>query len=410
MSRELWDLLAERTAGFNEPYCLSGPLAEPLCRPEDLTQIIRGLADDDFALASRMLDVTVEGDHRPELKSLVIDDPPKPGEELEGWARRVFDGRRFSVMVNAAERWSEPLVRAAAEFFAPARAAYGIPQQSYRISLFIGDYGFTPSGVHRDIGRDERVVHYNVGPGPKTFHSWPVELYRRLTGGTRPMHRPELILDEATSHTLEPGDVMLLDVSRYHVGQSDELAATVGLEMSKIPAKAVLKEAAATALTGQLSTRPEPVQGTAFEPEPCDYTDLGWVGLPETDVGSWLQDAVAGYIERQRSNLGFTAVPAPLFVVDEDEVREGFVRLARPFPLVFREHADHGELFVRGVRLRVPLGDTPALVQELDSGRELAVADLARRYGRDPDVVVRLLAILLRLRGLDLHHRSEGED
>ncbi|PSK92356.1 hypothetical protein CLV63_118117 [Murinocardiopsis flavida] len=401
-STTVWEQIADRSDGFEEQCLLRAPFRSPPCRLDDLTRLIRSLSEDpDYAMVTRMLDVTVEGNRRASLKPLVLDDPPKPGEGLAEWSARVFDGRPFGLMVNAVERWSETLARAGAEFFAPARSEFGIPQLSFRISLFLGNYGFTPSGVHRDIGRSERVFHYNAGPGRKSFHSWPVDRYRELTGSTRPSHDPEPLLPYGTGHTMEPGDVLLLNVSRFHVGRSDELAATVGLEMSKMPPGEVLKEATSSVLTGLLRERSAPLHDTEFWSEPWDYTDTAWADLPESGLDAWVREAVDSHIARQRSNLGFSTAPVPLNGVGTDDLRPAAVRLARPFPLVLVEHPDHAEIFVRGVRLKVPRDGISELVDELSSGRELEVADVVRRR-RNPDLALKLLTTLVRLRGIDL--------
>ncbi|MEU8122402.1 hypothetical protein AB0C21_27155 [Spirillospora sp. NPDC049024] len=396
----LWKRFAELSGDFERPHVLRDPLNVPICDLGDLAQTLRNVAADDFAVAARALDVTTEGNRRAELKARVMDRPPEPGEELVPWARRLFHGLPFSVMLNGAERWHEPLARAAAEFFTPAREQFGIPQHGYRISLFIGDYGFTPSGVHQDVGRVERVFHFNAGPGRKLFHSWPVEDFRRLTGRRRPSFDPEPLVPHASTHVLEPGDLMLLNVAWYHVGQSDEPAATVGLEMSKLDAGTVLREAAADAVKDLLDGRPDPVGDPAFVPEPVDYADLGWADLPDIGLAPWLAGAVEARTARMRSNLGFTAAPAPLPAVGEDAVRAGTVRLARPFPLVLRDvparpgRPEHAELYARGVRMRVPRSAAD-LVHELDTGEPV-------EPGGRSDLAVRLATALVRLRALDL--------
>ncbi|MEU5884353.1 hypothetical protein [Spirillospora sp. NPDC047279] len=396
----LWKRFAELTGDFEYPHVLRDPLNEPICDLGDLAETLRNVTTDDFAVAARALDVTTEGNRRAELKARVMDRPPEPGDELVPWARRLFHGLPFSVMLNGAERWHEGLARSAAEFFTPAREQFGLPQHNYRISLFIGDYGFTPSGVHQDVGRAERVFHFNAGPGRKLFHSWPVEEYRALTGRRRPSYEPERLVEHARTHELEPGDVMMLNVAWYHVGQSDEPAASVGLEMSKLDAGTVLREAAADAVKGLLNGRADPVRDPAFVPEPVDYADLGWADLPRTELAPWLADAVASHTARTRSNLGFTGTPLPLPDVDEDAVRSGTVRLARPFPLVLRDvpagpdRPEHTELYARGVRLRVPRGATD-LIHELDTGEPV-------EPGARSGLAVRLATALVRLRGLDL--------
>ncbi|MDA0565658.1 hypothetical protein LG943_15225 [Streptomonospora sp. S1-112] len=403
-ARAVWAEVEARSGGFEEQVLLESPFATVPVDLGDAVALVGALAaDSDHARVLRMLDVTVEGRRSAALKAAVLADPPGPDERVEDWGKRVFAGRTFSVMVNAAERWSEPVARAAAELFAPAREAFGIPQHLYRVSLFMGDYGFTPSGVHRDVGRDERVLHLNVGPGRKTFHSWPVETYRRLTGTTRATFDPDPLLPHADTHEMRPGDLLMLNVSRYHVGHSAELSATFGFEMSKMTAREVVREAAAAALGEVLDAGADPVgRGPGFAPVPVDYTDLDWAGLPAARLDAWLADAVETYTARQRSNAGLSLSPVPLPEVDAAALAAGAVRLAAPFPLVVREHADRCDVYVRGRRVTVPRADALlGLVERLSTGEEAATADLLPTEERERRLVLRLLTQLTRLRGVD---------
>lgn len=406
----VWNTLATRSAGFAEQVLLRGAAADmPRLGLGDVGVLIGELAaDDDYSRVTRMLDVTIEGRRSPALKPLVLGAPPGSGESIEDWSKRVFAGRTFSVMVNAAERWSDTVARAAAEFFAPARESFGIPQHTYRVSLFLGDYGFTPSGVHRDIGRNERVVHLNLGPGRKAFYSWPVETYRRLTGSLRPSYDPEPLLPHASADTMEPGDALLLNVSRFHVGRSDELAATLGLEMSKMSAADVAQEAAAAALGELFNGADDPVRAPGFQPEPVDYTDLGWAGLPASGLDEWLSGAVAAYTARQRSNLGLSLSPMPRTGVDPDALAGSTVRLAAPFPLVLRERDDRCDLYIRGRCVTVPRDDAViGLVERLGSGGEYAVTDLLGTGERERRLGLGLLSAAVRLRGVDAAPAAE---
>ncbi|GAA1072346.1 hypothetical protein [Nocardiopsis composta] len=399
----IWRSMAELSQGFEEQALLASPYADPPFTEGHVADALGALAADrDHNKVVRMLDVTIEGRRSPALKPMVVDDPPGPGEEPAAWAKRVFGDRPFSVMLNAVERWSEPLARAAAEFFAPAREAFGVPQQNYRISLFLGNYGFTPSGVHRDIGRSERVFHYNLGPGRKGFYSWPVEDYVAATGSTRPSFDPEPLLDRADGHTMEPGDLLLLNVSRYHVGHSAELSATLGLEMSKAPAAEIARDAAAAALGDLLKAGDDPVRPLDFRPEPVDYTDLSWARLPGTGVAEWLGGAVSAHVDRLRSNLGLAEPPMPLEGVDEERVADSALRIAGPFPLVLREQGRGSELYVRGRRIGLPADPAlPELVARLSTGEEAAAGDLLPPGEPDRRRALRLLTALVRLRGVD---------
>ena len=105
----------------------------------------------------------------------------------------------------------------------------GIPPLGYEITTFIGNYGWTPLGIHKDV-RGENVIHFHLGPGRKQMYIWQDDKYEELVGkNVFNNTNIEPILDKAEEFDFGPRDIYYMPWFENHVGYTEDLSIGVTL-------------------------------------------------------------------------------------------------------------------------------------------------------------------------------------
>jgi 50S ribosomal protein L16 3-hydroxylase len=154
--------------------------------------------------------------------------PPTPEElpraedlSFEGYAERVtrlLAGGRFCIrLVNHAPAVAERVNH----FLRGLGEALG-KEPRVNLVAFVGNYDFTPVGVHTD----EDPIFQAVVLGKKRARFWPREVWEREP---RDPHAPDRYLADAESHALSPGQIVFWPARRYHVFECAGLAGALSI-------------------------------------------------------------------------------------------------------------------------------------------------------------------------------------
>ena len=140
----------------------------------------------------------------------VRENPPEDHENLQHWASRVFGNLKFGIIATNVELYSTDLNDKILERLAPIIHETKIPSGGFEIALFLGNYGWTPIGVHKDFN-GAKVVHFHLGPGNKSIYQWDDEVYSKLTEDQPNFTNPSEILSGATEFNFKAGDVYFMN-------------------------------------------------------------------------------------------------------------------------------------------------------------------------------------------------------
>ncbi|WP_257454327.1 cupin-like domain-containing protein [Archangium lipolyticum] len=156
--------------------------------------------------------------------------PRREDGSLEGWMARLdslLGGKRFGIVLNRAQcfQWNHWLQMKS--FLSGFHEALGVPLGGSDSCVFLGNYLYTPFGIHKD----DLHVFYFVIEGEKTMSLWPFDA---LTGRPEvPKDDPQLIhktgliyladkederqlLSQALTLKGSPGDVLYWPASYWH--------------------------------------------------------------------------------------------------------------------------------------------------------------------------------------------------
>lgn len=151
--------------------------------------------------------------------------PPFENEEIIEYCDRVFK-EKFGLIVNFLEKHSNFISKELRLIAEPLLEIIGIPATGVDVTVFIGNYGWTPLGIHQDH-KGENVLHFHLGPGEKTMYIWDQEKYKDLTGTKHNNFEIEPLLEHAEKYDFGAGDLFFMPWDKFHIGKSDDLSVGV---------------------------------------------------------------------------------------------------------------------------------------------------------------------------------------
>lgn len=154
------------------------------------------------------------------------------------WATQFADESYF-VWARAIQTYDRPLFEAIVEAAATAFGRRGLHTGPVEAEVFLGDYGFTPGGIHRESCANLHLVVH----GAKNMYYWPANGWppagtpRRVDvasgTGTREEYLADLdpatVLHAADSQTACAGRGFAWDAGTWHVGETRGPALAVNI-------------------------------------------------------------------------------------------------------------------------------------------------------------------------------------
>jgi len=249
MDAQWWRNFIDRCDHFSKSVVIPGVLPDEECErlAASVTDVVRSFSRRKDGQQSFRVWIDNEQKSEEYVTRYIYANPPLGDEDLVAWAQRVFGDRRFGIIINGSESYSEPFCRTIARYVAPLMEEIGVALNGVGSHVFIGNYGFTPIGIHQDSpGAD--VIHFHIGPGGKDMYNWEPADYVALTGtptnykSIKSPAKPSLetMLPYASKYTFGKGDLYFMPWSKYHIGYSDEISIGVTVWLENLTRKEVV--------------------------------------------------------------------------------------------------------------------------------------------------------------------------
>jgi hypothetical protein len=343
--------------------------------------------------------------------------PPQPCEPVSDWASRVFGKEKFGLIINQIEKFSAPLAEAISALIEPLLTLAGIPLNGFHTSTFIGNYGYTPLGIHQDH-QGASVIHFHLGPGPKTMYTWDEELYAQLAQNKPNNKDIGPLLPLATAYTFGAGDIYFMPWNQYHIGYSDALSVGVTFWFDNHTSEAILNKLFDLLKGKYLNIRQKHITspqrpGDNFGQfrQVMSAFDATLIS-PATSLREVLATIHQESLLTLFSNGGWRFKPLPLRHEGQPtntfQLLDSQLQLVYPFRIYYRSATDDDLLiYCRGTELQVP--NHPALVQVIDrlnAGNQVATRTLLDMLAEWPaETGLYLLQLLVESRAV---HRSSN--
>lgn len=216
-------LPADFWSGFHAEYwekratVLRQPFARLIAQPEDSFQRLIDVGDRYRAGETDLLVRFCVG-YTQQLVDVARYLPMRTDASVAGYAdraTRLVGGQRFGLVVEDFQAFDATLWLHLREFLRGLYEHTGMPRESAKATVFLGNYEHTPWGLHRGrSGTFQLVV-----AGPKRIRVWPDAFFRGKEDMT---HRLDYEQYNGDSIVLdaEPGDVIYWPSDHWHVGES----------------------------------------------------------------------------------------------------------------------------------------------------------------------------------------------
>ncbi|WP_214068804.1 cupin domain-containing protein [Photorhabdus hainanensis] len=332
--------------------------------------------------------VYINGMLSPQYENEVLFNQPNMGETFKDYVSRATGGHKFGIIVNGAEQWSDQLARMGARIFAPVVEAQGAWCSTVEVTLFIGNYGYTPFGIHIDDPYSS-VVHFHAGPTVKEMTLFSQEEFHLLNGERKNCFQPERLVPHGKTFVIEAGDVFLLPPHWFHIGNTDGFSIGVAFAVSKYPDAKVTEKILQHAITE------ERLQGSIDEvvkrAEKSEYSQAEWLRRIHAE-------SMARALSRRHLRYSFVRF--------QDDVMTPDTRLIRDpdFPLTTIEVEEDLLVFVRGNRIRLARNEVCVRLMKVIPDTPFSVRELYEKLdGRvSLDALLVTVGQLRRLGGLQL--------
>lgn len=345
-----------------------------------------------------------------QLETDIFPHPPAQDEHMENWIERMFQDKKFGMIINGGEKFSNDLAQRLAIYAAPLLEKMGIPLNGLHSTIFIGNYGMTPLGIHQDhIGAN--VIHFHLGPGGKIMYNWEEQQFKQLLNGRKKKDVPvEELIPHATQFPFGKGDIYFMPWNQFHIGQANEFSIGVTLWFDNHVRKLVLNN--------------------LFESWKIQYMNMGDLTItsPEKDLSNLkgLEDISAvlkmgDTLKKKKfpdflkaiyeecmltlfSNAGWSMRPLSLeeeFNYNENEFEvldNKTVKLVFPFSIYYKHLPEEGKLYIfaRGSKIELNYhAEIVALLDKLNEGQALSVTGIVEQIFKELPVEVALYVLSL---------------
>lgn len=234
MNSSTWKSLLDDSNNLNKPT-----QAKQLISTKDITEInlllikvLRGfLAKEDLHVG---LKTYINNELRNDLIEKMVANPPCLEHSFEDWSQQIFGNQKFGMILIGLEEYSNSFAEKAATIVRPLLENAGLPLDGLSFLFFMGNYGFTPFGVHKESTGEDGIL-FHLGPENKEFYTWDDPKYNSIEHNSEVFHNVSEMLTEGKVFELEPGDAMVIPHYVYHIGNTPKFSLSFVLDYVNPP-------------------------------------------------------------------------------------------------------------------------------------------------------------------------------
>jgi hypothetical protein len=340
---------------------------------------------------------------------------PLFNENITAWSERVFGDQKFGMIINNIEAFSPELNKKILHVLDPVIQTTKIPSGGFDMALFVGNYGWTPIGIHKDLNGG-KVIHFHFGPGPKTIYQWDDDTYNMLHGQDPETKDIEQWIKHAKAYHFKAGDLYFMNEEMWHIGYSKELSVGLTFWFNHYDRKELFKRLTFYLREKLLEGKEERLP--AFSQV---ETDLNTCDFPissnnpfKEQIERFFQYLYEDYKLEMLSNGGFYTPPSKRTA--PDLTMDTIVQCVHPYKISYRKNTDELlDLFIRGYKTTVlnhPL--LPSVIEQLNTQETFLIKDVAEPLTEEwgDDIILYIFTLLYVHEGIDVvgHTERERED
>lgn len=197
-----------------------------------LIKVLRGfLAKEDLHIG---LKTYINNELRNDFIEKMVANPPSLEHSFEDWSQQIFGDQKFGMILIGLEEYSNSFAEKAATIVRPLLENAGLPLDGLSFLFFMGNYGFTPFGVHKESTGEDGIL-FHLGPENKEFYTWDDPKYNSIEHNSEVFHNVSEMLTKGKAYELEPGDAMVIPHYVYHIGYTPKFSLSFVLDYVNPP-------------------------------------------------------------------------------------------------------------------------------------------------------------------------------
>ncbi|HAS39794.1 MAG TPA: hypothetical protein DCS93_04915 [Microscillaceae bacterium] len=394
-----WNTLLNNTNYLTTPTVIKDSVPQALFNEQDLAGIFRQVPTK-LGFGEPGLRVYVGSGQQVTEMVEIYRNPIQPEETLRQFTQRIFGESSFGLIVNRATKYHIDLAKRLAPLYQGIKEKLGVEWIDLNATLFVGNYGYTPFGVHYD-GEAKSVIHFHQGPGKKLMTLWDDETFEGKTGSRIHYPYPEKILPYGTTYEIEANDTFFLPEGPFHIGNTEEFSMALTVVIKGISVKDWLTNALAEMNTD--SFNPEVLAG--YETDVDEVFAQGVIESTVSDLpfNNLVKTAMEDYQLSLKSNCGFK----PPRWSDEktyENLATQRIQLVQPFQMYHKALKDNQvRLYFRRNKQNFAEAKTIVpMIEQLNNGDVLEVGKVLEQHTYNKDYLTEFFTLLLNHQAIEL--------
>lgn len=335
--------------------------------------------------------------------------PPKENEDIILYFERIIK-TRFGIIMNFGEVFSELLGKNIFQALEPLYKLVGYPPLGNEITIFIGNYGWTPLGIHKDH-TGENVLHFHLGPGRKQMYIWDDETYEKLVGKNVINNKEiEPILNYAKKFDFGEGDIFYMPWFVNHVGYTEDISIGVSLWFHSSDIFSYSKKVIKHFLTQFIPN------DTRIIPPQIDYLNnhdtyeyfkkniLKTLNKENPNLNDFLMSIYLDFKYSLFSNGGWANCPPENKIesIDYTYFEYKIIELSKPFKIIYNNFNNEKlDIYIRGRKTRIKyFKDFENLLNKLNNDEKIVVNDFIETLSIPKEAFLYILLTLYKHRGI----------
>ncbi len=297
------------------------------------------------------LRVYTEGLPRPDLVDALSNSSVPLGEDLNAWIQQSIGAEKYCIALDGLTTWSERFHRVMHEKIVTPllRHTNGL-LFGVGFYTFIGNYGYTPFGIHRD---DEPTFLIHLGPHAKEAWVWEEDCNLPPEGIPAKDISLQEMETQPNHYTLESGDLLFIPRYSFHLLKTSRFSVMVGMVVFPATPARVVTEALLANVDGTAADEVRYFWESEGDIEYHAQTLVSNVFARELpDVGEELVRSIVKAHARLRSN-GFATTKPLRKSVNASDLPLARFKVLRQFEISSFAQGDRLEIFVRGRSVEV---------------------------------------------------------
>lgn len=416
----LFDKIKNATQGLHVPYLFPNFFSWGFLSMSDVEELLHKVTSlNDYKDQTRIF---LEDKSLITYRDLLWENPCLEGEGLEVWLNRIFGEESYCIICNAIESIDDKLFRKFIPFIDRLIHYYGYPIRGFELTLIMGNYGYTPFGIHQDSDYDF-TFQFFLGPNPKTFFYWPEDAYLKINAP--PNIDSEILLESvlktASSFELEPNSLFFFpNREDFHIAYAPQFTASVNIEVKRFCrgmnnggseelSRDILAFIKAAFEKEPLNVRYTMPVSEQFDEMPSfTFIDKLPKSLQNVGFGEYVDAKLCELEKRRYSNRGFAPTPKRRLLLLKEELKSVSFKRLEDFPIYIdtdEANNDISVLFARGHSMHFKNHSIlPIIIEEINSLEPFTLANLIQRFSHveAEELGLKLLSFLYETQAVEL--------